>query len=63
MEVVKVQILPVIKQLRKGENVAFALEKITSVRSTCYNVALATGRVFKTNVDREQKIVKVKRTK
>ncbi len=59
----KKPISPRLKVLEVGDKENYPIASLMSVRSLCSNVGLQTGRIFKTTLNREEKIITVERVK
>lgn len=57
----KKPVSPTLKAANIGEVVSFPLSRLSVVKSTCVTLATETGRKFKTAINREEKVIKVKR--
>lgn len=54
-------IMPALKRLKKGETISFSLDRVLSVRAVCSALSLQSNLKFKTNTNRENRIITVER--
>lgn len=54
-------IMPTLKRLKKGETISFSLDRVLSVRAVCSSLSLQSNLKFKTNTNRENRIITVER--
>ena len=62
MDAKNVKIRPAIEALEVGGEITFPLEKLRNVRVTASDLGLILGRVYTTNANREERVVRVVRT-
>lgn len=54
-------IRPLINVLNVGEMATYPLSRVNSVRVICSMLSLETGKVFRTKINKDEKVIKVKR--
>jgi len=56
-------VLPTLRNLQVGETATFSVDKLFSVRTTCYSSGFQWGKKFTTRTNRKNRTVTVKRVK
>lgn len=57
---------PIVKYLRAlpvGKKTSFPLERFNTVRSLCSNLSISENKAYSTHIDRNKKVIEVKRIK
>ena len=63
IKIEKKPISPRLKNMKVGDQESFPITSVMSVRTLCTTLGLSMDRIFKTALNREEKIITVTRTK